>query len=48
MSRETYAQLARFGFIAVIIVMQLPLVRDTLFSVNQTTFRIIKGWFNLF
>jgi len=40
MSYETYYQFARFGFIAVIIVLQVPLVRDTL---NNVTFGTLAG-----
>jgi hypothetical protein len=37
MSYETYYQFARFGFIAVIIVLQIPLVRQALgLAVNGT------------
>jgi Zn-dependent protease len=37
MTYETYWQLARFGFIAVIIVLQIPLVREALgFAVGGT------------
>jgi Zn-dependent protease len=37
MSYETYYQFARFGFIAVIVVIQIPFVRDALgFAVNGT------------
>jgi Zn-dependent protease len=40
MSYETYYQFARFGFIAVIIVLQVPQVRDTL---NNVTFGTLTG-----
>jgi Zn-dependent protease len=40
MSYETYYQFARFGFIAVIIVLQVPQVRDTL---NTVTFGTLTG-----
>src|ERR1017187_3209101 len=40
MSYETYYQLARFGFIAVILVLQVPQVRDTL---NTVTFGTLTG-----
>lgn len=48
MSRETYARLAQFGFIAVIIVVNLPVVNNGLRSVVVGSFGIIAGWFNLF
>jgi Zn-dependent protease len=47
MSYETYWQLARFGFIAVIVVLQLPPVRDTLWRVTNGSFSTIAGWFGL-
>jgi Zn-dependent protease len=47
MSYETYWQIARFGFIAVIIVLQIPFVRETLSLVTNTSLRIIAGWFGL-
>jgi Zn-dependent protease len=40
MSYETYYQFARFGFIAVILVLQVPQVRDTL---NTVTFGTLTG-----
>jgi hypothetical protein len=40
MSYETYYQFARFGFIAVILVLQVPQVRDTL---NNVTFGTLTG-----
>jgi Zn-dependent protease len=40
MSYETYYQFARFGFIAVIIVLQVPQVRDML---NNVTFGTLTG-----
>jgi Zn-dependent protease len=45
MSYETYWQFARFGFIAVILVIQIPFVRVTLSYVTNTSLRIIAGWF---
>ena len=47
MSYETYWQFARFGFIAVIIVLQIPFVRVVLSYVTNTSLRIIAGWFGL-
>jgi Zn-dependent protease len=40
MSYETYWRLSRFGFIAVIVVIQIPQVRDTL---NTVTFGTLTG-----
>lgn len=45
MSYETYYQLARFGFIAVIVVLQIPQVRSLLGYVTASVFRIIASWF---
>lgn len=47
MSYETYWQLARFGFVAVIIVLQIPFVRVALGYVTNTSLQIIAGWFGL-
>lgn len=47
MSNETYWQFARFGFLAVILVIQIPFVRVTLSYVTNTTLRIIAGWFGV-
>jgi len=47
MSYETYWQLARFGFIAVILVLQIPFVRVALSYVTNTSLQIIAGWFGL-
>jgi len=47
MSRETYFQFARFGILAVIIVLQIPLVRNGLFAITITSWRIIAGWFGV-
>ena len=47
MSYETYWQFARFGFIAVILVLQIPFVRSALSHVTDTSGAIIGGWFGL-
>jgi len=47
MSYETYVQLARFGFIAVILVLQLPFVRGGLSHVTNASLQIIGGWFGV-
>lgn len=44
MSYETYWRLARFGFIAVILVLQIPGVRSTLRLVTDRSLGIIGGW----
>lgn len=44
MSYETYWKIARFGFIAVIIVLQIPLVRQMLLSVTAGSWNIIAAW----
>lgn len=47
MSYETYWKLARFGFIAVIVVLQIPGVRSTLTLVTDRSLIIIGGWFGV-
>lgn len=47
MSYETYWQFARFGFIAIIIVLQIPFVRRALNYATGTSLQIIAGWFGL-
>lgn len=44
MSYETYWKIARFGFIAVILVLQIPGVRSTLRLVTDRSLVIIAGW----
>jgi len=44
MSYETYWKIARFGFIAVIIVLQFPPVRNLLHSVTAGSWGIIASW----
>ncbi len=48
MSRETYARLANVGFVVVILVMQIPVVRDLLIRVTGDTYKAILKWFHLF
>ena len=43
MTYETYANLARFGFIAVILVLQIPLVREALGIATYTTLALLAG-----
>ena len=47
MSYETYWRIGRFGFIAVIIVLQIPFVRLLLASVTNRSLAIIAGWFGI-
>ncbi len=44
---EAYLQVARYGFIILIIVLQIPLVRYGLAVVTQTSQLIIAGWFGM-
>jgi Zn-dependent protease len=46
MSWETYIQLCRFGFIAVIIVINIPGVRNALASVTNGTRGLFEYWFH--
>jgi Zn-dependent protease len=47
MSYETYYQIARYGFIAVIVVLQIPLVRALLGGMTSGSLGIIAGWFGV-
>lgn len=47
MSYETYWKIARFGFIAVIVVLQIPFVRYVLGSVTNGSWLIIASWFGV-
>ncbi|MGA2787790.1 MAG: site-2 protease family protein [Verrucomicrobiota bacterium] len=47
MSWETYANFARYGFIAVIVVLQIPLVRQTLGAVTDGTQLLLARIFGL-
>jgi Zn-dependent protease len=47
MSQETYLRFARFGFIAVIIAIQLPFVVGPLRYVTETSWQVIGGWFGV-
>jgi Zn-dependent protease len=47
MSYETYIQFARFGFLAVILVLQIPFVRQGLSDVTRGSLRIIASWFGV-
>jgi len=44
MSYETYNKIARFGFIIVILVLQIPILRQLLAVITGTSWRIIAGW----
>ena len=48
MSYETYWQFARFGFIAVILVLQIPFVTGALYHVTHSASLIMRGWFGVF
>jgi len=45
MSFETYHQIARYGFLILILAINMPFVRNTLGAVTQKSFDIIAGWF---
>lgn len=47
MSHETYYRIARFGFIAVILVLQIKAVSGLLGVVTFTSYRVIAGWFGI-
>jgi len=46
MSYETYARFARWGFI-IIVILQIPGVREVLRAVTLGSLRAIANWFNL-
>lgn len=47
MSYETYFQIARFGFIILILIIQIPLVQATLARLTSGSLAIILGWFGM-
>lgn len=47
MSYETYRNLARFGFIVVIILLQIPMISGTLSKVTRISLKIIAEWFRV-
>jgi Zn-dependent protease len=47
MSYETYFQIARYGFLVLIIVLQIPAVRMLLQSLTDQSEAIIAGWFGV-
>jgi Zn-dependent protease len=47
MSYETYAKFARWGFVIIIVVLQIPVVREVLRAVTLGSLRAIASWFNL-
>jgi Zn-dependent protease len=47
MSYETYFRFARYGFLILIVVLQIPGVRETLSVVTMKSQVIIAGWFGM-
>jgi len=47
MSYETYLSLARYGFIVLIVVLQIPFVRSLLYGVTNKSWTIIAEWFGV-
>jgi Zn-dependent protease len=47
MSYETYYQFARYGFLILILVLQIPLVREILGQVTTKSQLIMAGWFGM-
>ena len=47
MSYETYARFARWGFVIIIVILQIPGVREILRAVTLGSLRAIASWFNL-
>ncbi len=48
MSYETYYSIARFGFIIVIVLINIPIVQQMLSLVTIGSWKIIGGWFGVF
>jgi Zn-dependent protease len=47
MSYEAYYNFARYGFILIIIMMNIPQIRDPLYAVTDGSFSIIANWFGI-
>jgi len=47
MPYETYYQLARYGFIMIIIVWQIPMVRHLINGITNSAFVVIGHWFGM-
>lgn len=47
MSYETYYQIARYGFLVIILVLQIPLVRDLLTGLTGGSLSILANWFGV-
>jgi Zn-dependent protease len=47
MSYETYYHISRFGFIALIAIIQIPAVQITMRSLTTGALQIICGWFGV-
>jgi Zn-dependent protease len=45
MSYEMYFQISRFGFILVIVVLQIPIVTNTIATITNQSWIAIGGWF---
>jgi Zn-dependent protease len=47
MSHETYHQIARYGFLILIVVLQVPFVRNVLALLTSKSYLIIAEWFGM-
>lgn len=47
MSYEVYYQIARYGFILIIVAINLPIVKDGLRGFTDKTMLVIQGWFGM-
>jgi Zn-dependent protease len=47
MSYETYREIARYGLVILVLVLQVRFVQDTLFTWTTTSWLAIGGWFGL-
>jgi Zn-dependent protease len=48
MTHDTYANFARFGFIVLILVLQIPLVREVLGTVTNNTLDLLRSLFGVY
>jgi len=47
MPYETYYQLSRYGFIAIILVWQIPAVQHLIVGISNSSYIVIANWFGM-
>ena len=47
MSHETYHRIAQYGILILILVLQIPIVQQTLDTWTTTSWQAIAGWFGM-